>query len=1253
MKTLLKILLFIAVLLIVIVGGLSLIVGNNTVLTKVTETAIAQSGLDINYSALEGDLFGGLTLKGFNYQNSIKADLAFKADFAALSKNVVHIEDINISNLWIDEAFLKSLGGDANTTTQEESAGESPIKRLLVDHLTLNLVDFDYDTYHIDDLTLHVNDLDFDMQKNLSAQIEGALKSSMADAVIKGDIKESNYYMTLDATPKAPFINSYLKEQNATLNTALDLRAEVKGDLNAADATVVIKGGEVSFQEFIISPQTIINRTHYQLKSQDMNTTLEGLIESNVASVTLKGGATLNLADLNNTLQFNAHTDVKPKEPYFTAIADEQNLTIASMPILSIASSGTMQNVQAHILTTKGKMRYQTIDIETQNVDIDATYALKSGDTKANIDTKILTNLADLIVDGNVSLNTNDLNNSLLVDLDALLKPKEEGVSTLNIDENLTIYSLPDVAFNLQGDSRLLHLNGSVKDGHFSYDAIEIKPKETDVNATYALASGALNAKVDSIIDSNIVKSVINADLSGNTNDLNNTLSLNADANLLIPKNAPLSNVLGDENLTITRDTNLLLHITTKEKLLRSDIMLEGGLQYDAISLFPKVSDSYVAYDLESKALEGDIRALLDSSHGSVNAIAKAKMNLRDINTSLVYDAQIDITQTKPYAGVDLSSLGKIDAKANGSLKYLDAQVKANALDAKVKSSDLDYFDIALETKRIEIGKLYRYLPTELQESFVELQSRGYYQISTDALQLDSTLHGFKYAGRVISTSPFRITKKADAIRIDNLLLKADGFEMQIDADASDQGINATIVNQAINAQAKMTKAPFYVEAKADVDSIKTLINEINKIYPLHVGMEIDGPLHFEAGMQGNDATFALTSPKIAFEDGRLEALNLSGLYNPLAIRLQTFDFDLKGFETKEMNRHVGLEREGLITLDENNSKIDLALKNLLTFTGEQKGDVTTGKLSAQNLILAYKNYGYTNLTSELDMYQSSDKLAVTGFIEFKDTEISYESSFLDVSKDPDIVIITRESKAKSAKEDSDFKQNTFLDLDIRAKNEMTYKVDAGEIAFKPDMNIRKELGSDPKINGKVNVIDGQYDFADKRFEIEEGTIAFRGQEGTNPLLDLHVNYEEIEDVVIMIAIGGDKNRPKLTFSSKPMMSQKDIFSYLLFGFSVSESDGAAASAQSAAEKIFGRAVAKDLARELGLDRLDMTRNQLGGIDVKAGKKVTRKSILYYQNRTNESSLLYERKLNDKWTIETEVGKMGQGVDFFYRKGYK
>ena len=45
--------------------------------------------------------------------------------------------------------------------------------------------------------------------------------------------------------------------------------------------------------------------------------------------------------------------------------------------------------------------------------------------------------------------------------------------------------------------------------------------------------------------------------------------------------------------------------------------------------------------------------------------------------------------------------------------------------------------------------------------------------------------------------------------------------------------------------------------------------------------------------------------------------------------------------------------------------------------------------------------------------------------------------------------------------------------------------------------------------------------------------------------------------------------------------------------------------------------------------------------------------IIYYQNKSTESSIIVERKLSKSWEVNTEVGKLGQSLDFVYRKGFK
>ena len=571
------------------------------------------------------------------------------------------------------------------------------------------------------------------------------------------------------------------------------------------------------------------------------------------------------------------------------------------------------------------------------------------------------------------------------------------------------------------------------------------------------------------------------------------------------------------------------------------------------------------------------------------------------------------------------------------------------SLDAK--SADGDKVDVKLNTKRLYLGKIYADVPEDLKGSFVALQSEGGYQLSSKEANFDTRLKGFKYQDHTLFTNRFSFHLKGDDLTLSPMVLQSDKFKLTLEAKKVGDKIRASVKNRALNAHADIRIEPLYVAAQGEISSLKKLLFEVDNVYPVDTSLELDGKVRFEAKMEGEKVRADIVSDKISLPQGRIEKLHILARYLPGHVRISNFDFDLAGFKGKGMNRHVGLAHEGRVDFEGEDARIDFELQDLLLFKGEKKGDVTTGVFKTDALALAYPGYGSSKITTDLQMYESGGKTAVTGEIHLKETEVTYTSRFLDISKDKDIIIVSKKDKA--AKEKDTFLQDMFLDIHLISDDEILYKVDAGEIELKPDMRIRKDFGHAQKITGKLKILDGTYDYADKRFKLEESAVAFRGLEEVNPLLDLHVLYDEIDDVLIRIKIGGDKNRPKLVFSSEPQMSKKDIFSYLLFGMSTKESEGAATSANKAAERIFGRAISKDLARELHLDRLDMNRNSDGGIDVKAGKKVKRGTIVYYQNKSTESSVIVEHKISKSWEIDTEVGKRGQSVDLVFKKGFK
>ncbi len=1238
----LKIIFWILFLLAIVVGAIMYGLNSKDVLNKITSETIERLGLDISYDSLEGGMFDGLDIKGFNYEDKVKGDIKVKADFKAIKEGFIHVEDINISNLQIDEEFLKSLTSDSNKTEKSEKKG-SFIKRVIVDNAHLNLVDFKYGEYEVETLNLNVKDLNYDMKNDISAKIDADIKSSVATAKIVADIKDEKYKLHLDGYPKKEYISKFVKEQNITIQQVPHVVLDADGDFDKVDANLLLDDTKLTFQDIEIAPKDLNLTALYDIKKSDLNATLTGVVDSSLTNLDLDTKAKLNIKDINNTLWFTLKSNILPKEK----LLNEQNITVKKMSKITLLAEGDFNLIKSRLNLVDGKFLYNDIEIEPKSFDMDAEYSIKSSNLQAKIVSDILSNIANFDMDGKTSLNLKDINNTLKVDLLSHVLPKSAYFEKNLKEQNITVTKMPKFVLNLDGDYKLLNLKADVSEGDIKYNNFKIKPKSIKADGSYSLLTGELDSKIVADVNSNVADTDIKALLKANTKDINNTLVYTTNMDIVAPVRE-----LKEFNISIVKPTKISLNAEGDAKKLDATLSANGELFYEKVKIKPNIHDSKVNLDLKTKELNAKIFADIYSTVGKVKSDAIISLNLDDINNTLKYDAKLLIKDTKPFKGVDLSSLGTIKADLKGSLKDLDAKVNSPKFHMYAKSSDFDKFDIDVDTKKIEIGKIYRYLPKELQKSFVNIKSKGFYRVSQKEAKFKTKLRGLKYAGKIISTKEFEFYMKGDDVKLKNFALLGDGFNMGIKVEKVGDKLKAKIDNKAINATALIKTDPLFVDAKGHVKSIDKLIKEINKIYPLKVGVKVDGELDFVANMEGKDVKIALKSKKIRLEDGNIVDLNLLAFYNPHRVLIKNFDFELKDFEPKEANRKVRLKRDGIITLDKKINTIDIALENLLEFKGTQNGDVATGTLIVDDLMLAYKKYGHTRVTTKLDMYQSKKQLAVTGFVEFKDTEITYESEFLNVEKDPDIIIITREDKGKKPPSDS-FLNDTFLDIDVRSKNEMVYKVDAGEIEFKPDIKIRKDFGTLPKITGKIQVLDGWYDVADKRFLIEEGAIAFRGQEGSNPLLDLHVNWEEIDDVVIMIKIGGDKNRPKLVFSSKPMMSKKDIFSYLLFGMSASETEGAATSANKAAEKIFGRAIAKDLARELNLDRLDMNRNSLGGIDIKAGKKIKKKSIIYYQNKMNESSVIYERKLNKNWSVETEVGKEGQGIDIFYRKGYK
>jgi translocation and assembly module TamB len=185
------------------------------------------------------------------------------------------------------------------------------------------------------------------------------------------------------------------------------------------------------------------------------------------------------------------------------------------------------------------------------------------------------------------------------------------------------------------------------------------------------------------------------------------------------------------------------------------------------------------------------------------------------------------------------------------------------------------------------------------------------------------------------------------------------------------------------------------------------------------------------------------------------------------------------------------------------------------------------------------------------------------------------------------------------------------------------------DIALKADdrlsvtgLGITSEWGADlkvggtvtePRINGRADLVRGSYDFAGRRFDLERGTIRFLGESPPNPILDI-VAEGGIQGLNAVIRVTGRGQKPEIAFTSTPALPQDELLSRLLFGTSITnltapEALQLAAAVASLNETGGGLDPINSVRSAIGLDRLrilpaDIATGQ--GTSIAAGKYLGR-----------------------------------------------
>ncbi|MGK6320697.1 translocation/assembly module TamB domain-containing protein [Sphingomonas sp. DT-204] len=191
------------------------------------------------------------------------------------------------------------------------------------------------------------------------------------------------------------------------------------------------------------------------------------------------------------------------------------------------------------------------------------------------------------------------------------------------------------------------------------------------------------------------------------------------------------------------------------------------------------------------------------------------------------------------------------------------------------------------------------------------------------------------------------------------------------------------------------------------------------------------------------------------------------------------------------------------------------------------------------------------------------------------------------------------------------------LDIRARAPGGISVQGLGLDSRWSGDLAIAGEP-TNPKITGQLDLIDGDYEFAGRTFELERGIIRFDGSVPANPALDISANADT-QGLNATIRVTGTASKPDIGFTSTPALPEDELLSRLLFGTSITNLSAPEALQLAAAVAALqggggdGLNPINAVRRAAGLDRLRIlpADPQTGAAtSIAAGKYVTRRTYV-------------------------------------------
>lgn len=657
-------------------------------------------------------------------------------------------------------------------------------------------------------------------------------------------------------------------------------------------------------------------------------------------------------------------------------------------------------------------------------------------------------------------------------------------------------------------------------------------------------------------------------------------------------------------------------------------------------------SDTAVMYDIKNKFLRVTTKAKLHTDYFT----ADVENIVEDGGKTFVYGKVNNFANI--HSSLEQKSFGDIKASYEATDNTLKVAVDGTPIHLRLTSDGYSKYDFN--------GKLSHIKPTAngklgfLGDTDFSAKINGYYaygknEVSATINPIDSTVFGKKLYAKDVA---FKST--SDSLDIKNTKIKIGAVSAQVGAQTKNGNLTAFVSTDSSN---------FQIRGVPNKELKINIVSNLGKLAAEYAELSgtkkqnIDGNAVIGATLRGN-----LNSPSIELSANSPD-LQIGGEgFNNTRINLSASRemLDVKELSCIFQNKNYHLTRPVVVRFDKNGFYSDeIAINDTFTAHLAYKDDILKADAKINNFNYQDGKRIKFTLNGEASALYKNDLLYIDGDARLKNTEIGYELKSSRITKDKDIVI----QKPKRIEFDEKRFLNTVaMRINISNDGRAIYKSKEAYAPIDFNMIYYKDYGTKPMMLGFVKTGRGYYDFEGKRFALLSGQIAMTQAEPNNPYLDMTLKHTD-KDAEIYIYVKEYASAPKISFSSNPAMSEKEIISYLLFGVDPDSSFTKTSNDARYSSKAIGalsNALSRDLASEFGikLDKVeiaptevtDKTGRTTQTTKVEVGKRVTKNLTVTYKNDI-ESSVVFEYQINKNVNVESQAGRKSS-IDIFYKKDY-